>query len=238
MPPTNLFWRTFRPTEGFYTSEVQVPAPLPVGKKVRTGNEPSYPYPLLVFFHGHGGNEEQILKLAPRLSRRNYISIGLRGTQPLAPGDDGSSRYGWGSGSDFDSQVEDYLIHAVEQARRSYHIHSERIYLAGVCEGATLAYRLALQMPDRFAGVISLNGAMPRRGCPLLRFPDVRQLRVFIGHGIANAYLPLTAAKQDFSLLYTAGLDVQMQTYPANHRLHPDMLRDINRWIMTKVNEE
>ena len=44
-----------------------------------TGYEPKYPYPLLVFFHGQGGNEEQIIRLAPRLSRRNYICIGLRG---------------------------------------------------------------------------------------------------------------------------------------------------------------
>ena len=44
-----------------------------------TGYEPNYAYPLLVFFHGHGGNEEQVLRLSPRLSRRNYICIGLRG---------------------------------------------------------------------------------------------------------------------------------------------------------------
>ena len=41
------------------------------------------PIRLLVFFHGQGGNEEQILRLAPRLSRRNYISIGLRGPVSL-----------------------------------------------------------------------------------------------------------------------------------------------------------
>lgn len=236
MPPTNLFWRTFRPAEGFYTSEVLTPEPLPVRTFLPTGYEPNYAYPLLVLFHGHGGSEEQILRLAPRLSRRNYICIALRGPQPLTAPGDGHAQFSWGPDNRFDSMVEDYVLNAVEQTRRSYHVHSERIYLAGICEGANLAYRLGLQFPERFAGVISLNGALPRRGGPLLRLPEVRQLRVLIGHGIANAYIPLGTARQDYQLLYTAGLDVQMHTYPANHRLHPDMLRDINRWIMNRVN--
>lgn len=238
MPHTNLFWRTIRPAEGFYTSEVEAPAPMPVRTFLPTGYEPNYAYPLLVFFHGHGGSEEQVLQLAPRLSRRNYICIALRGPQMLEPGDDGRSRYGWGSDGQYDAVVEDYLIQAVEQTRRKYHVHSERIYLAGVCEGANLAYRLGLSFPEKFAGIISLNGAMPRHGGPLLRLPEVRQLRVFIGHGLANAYLPLTAAKQDFSLFYTAGLDIEMHSYLSNHRLHPDMLRDVNRWIIKGLEGE
>ena len=64
----------------------------------------------------------------------------------------------------------------------------------------------------------------------------MRQLRVLIGHGIANPYVPLALAEADFRLFYTAGLAVRMHTYPATHRVHPDMLRDINRWIMEICN--
>ena len=101
-----------------------------------------------------------------------------------------------------------------------------------------LAYRLGLLYPDRFAGVISLNGALPRRGGPLLKLPDVRKLRVLIGHGIANPIIPLTLARRDCRLLYTAGVDVRLHTYATTHRLHPDMLRDANRWILDGVNAE
>lgn len=236
MPHTDYSWRAFRPPEGFYTSELQSPRRMPVRTFLPTGYEPNYAYPLLVFFHGHGGNEEQVLRLAPRLSRRNYICIGLRGPQLIGPRPDGRLGFAWDMAGQDDSMVEDCVLRAVEQARRSYHIHSERIYLAGFREGATLAYRLGLLYPERFAGVIALNGAMPRRGGPLLRLPEVRQLRVLIGHGIANAVCPLTLAKADHRLLYTAGLDVRLHTYPATHRLHPHMLRDVNRWIMEQCN--
>src|SRR5438552_313463 len=67
--------RTHRPAEGFYTTEVQAPAPLPVQTFLPQGYEPRYPYPLLVFLHGLGGTPEQILRLAPKLSRRNFVCI-------------------------------------------------------------------------------------------------------------------------------------------------------------------
>src|SRR5581483_6305139 len=168
-----LSWRTLRPAEGFYTSEVQSPRPLPVRTFLPSGYEPRYAYPLLVFFHGHGGNEEQILKLAPRLSRRNYVSIGLRGPICLGPRPSGEAGYSWGGASQL-SLVEDYLIQAVQQTRRDYHVHSERIYLAGFAEGATLAYRLGLAFPDKLAGVISLNGHLPRHERPPFPLPEAR----------------------------------------------------------------
>jgi phospholipase/carboxylesterase len=227
-----------RPPEGFYTSQVHASRGWPLRTFLPTGYEPNYPYPLLVFLHGHGGSEEQVLRLAPRLSRRNYICIGLRGPQPLQPRSHGQPGFSWGLGGSMDSRVEEYVFLAVEQTRRHYHVHSERIFLAGFCEGATLAYRLGLLYPERFAGIISLNGSMARRGGPLLRLPEVRQLRILIGHGAANGQVPLELARADFRLLYTAGLSVRMHTYAANHRIHADMLRDIDRWIMQAINEE
>src|SRR2546421_9178004 len=121
-PPTTLSGRTSRPAEGFYSSEVRAPEPLPVRMFLPTGYEPRYPYPLLVLFHGHGGSEEQILRLAPRLSRRNYICISLRGPQVLDQRD-GRLRYSWGPLGQFDTLVEDYVLEAVEQTRRRYHVH-------------------------------------------------------------------------------------------------------------------
>jgi phospholipase/carboxylesterase len=233
-------WTTFRPSEGFYTSEVGSTdrADLaPVRTFLPTGYEPRYPYPLLVFLHGHGGNEEQILRFAPRLSRRNYICIGLRGPVGLGRNAAGVSSFGWGDGN-HRTQVEDYLLRAVEQTRRTYHIHSERIYLAGFAEGASMAYRLGLTFPEKLAGVIALNGAMPRLDRPLLRYPAIRDLRVFIGHGIANSRVPLSLAKEDYRLFYAAGMPIEMHTYPTTQRIHPDMLRDLNRWIIERCNRE
>jgi phospholipase/carboxylesterase len=237
MATTNLPL-TCRPAEGLYTSEVAAPQPRALRTYLPVGYEPNYPYPLLVFLHGQGSNEEQALRLAPRLSRRNYLCIAPRGPEPAPPRPGGQPGCGWGPDDRFDPEVEEYLLRAIEQTRREYHVHSERIYLVGFREGAALAYRLALSSPERFAGVVSLNGAMPRRGGPLLRLPGARRLRVFIGHGFANPVIPLTLARQDFRLFYTAGLNVRLNTYPTTHRVHAEMLRDVNRWVQDHIRED
>ena len=123
---------------------------------------------------------------------------------------------------------------AVRQTRRHYHVHSERIFLAGLAEGATLAYRMGLLFTDKVNGIIALNGHMPREDRPLLRLPEARSLQVFIGHGIANSVVPTSMVRDDRNLLWSAGLEVETKSYPTNHRLHPDMLRDVNRWIIRR----
>jgi phospholipase/carboxylesterase len=232
----DLSWQTFRPEEGFYTTEVETPRPLPIRTFAPTGYEPRYPYPLIVFLHGNGGNEEQILRLAPRVSRRNYVAIGLRGPVCLGPNRKGALGFSWGDASHW-PMIEDYLLGAIQQTRLHYHIHSERIFLAGFAEGATLAFRMGLEFPDKIGGVIALNGHMPRDDRPLLRLPEVRSLNVFVGHGIANSVVPMIMAKDDARLLWSAGVDVEMHSYATNHRLHKDMLRDVNRWIITRFAE-
>ncbi|HEY8504108.1 MAG TPA: hypothetical protein VIL46_05965 [Gemmataceae bacterium] len=212
---------------------------LPVRVSLPLGYEPNYAYPLIVLFHGRGGNEEQVLRLVPHISQRNYISVSLRGPEVLGARPGGEPAFGWGAEGQFDSLLEDYLVRAIDRTRRAYHVHTERIYLAGLCEGATAAYRLGLSMPGRFGGVVALNGSLPRPGGrPLFGLDAVRRFRVFIGHGIANAVVPLSLARRDFRLLYTAGASVRLFTYPTTHRICRDMLRDFNCWIMEQVNAE
>src|SRR3954470_5701631 len=104
----HTFSRSSLPAEGFYVSEVAAPQAWPVRTFLPAGYEPNYPYPLLVFLHGHGGSEEQVLRLAPRLSRRNYICIGLRGPHLIGTKPDGRGCFSWGAEGGYDACIEDY----------------------------------------------------------------------------------------------------------------------------------
>lgn len=232
------YWRTDRPTDVFYSTPLAAQPALTVRTYLPDDYVPRYPYPLLVLFHGHGGNEEQVLRLAPRMSRRNYLAISIRGPEMLGVRPDGKIACGWGGDESVAEMTEEYVVRAVEQTRRTFHVHSERVYFVGVNEGAKAAYRTAFSLSDTVAGVVALNGSlpMPTPGRPMFRLDAIRGLRVMVGHGIANAVTPFSTAERDARLLWSAGADVKLASYAATNRLHPDMLRDVNRWVIGHAN--
>jgi phospholipase/carboxylesterase len=236
MPDTN-YWRTDRPGEGNSATHRADPQ-LPLRLLAPTAYEPGYPYPLVVLFHPAGGNEDHVLRIAPRVSGQNFVFLSLRGPEPLAPRADGRSAFGWHHADGADMLAE-YVRLSVEYARRSYHIHSERVYLAGVGDGATAAFRAGFALGGKVAGVIGLNGGLPRpeAGRPVFRFDAVRGMRVFLGYGRTNPRYA-QAADRDFRALYAAGADVRCKAYTVGNKLHANMLRDVNRWIIGNVNSE
>ena len=243
MAPTGSKWRLDRPAEGLDADPTGATSgrPSPMCRTLVPDNyEPRYPYPCLVLFHAHGGNEDEVLELAGQLNRRNYVVVSIRGPQMLGLRPDGSLACGWGHDDTYTDLINEHVFNAVQSVRRSCHIHSERVFLLGMCEGATAAYRSAFALSEKLGGVIALNGTLPRivGGAPLFRPSAPRGLPIFVGHGIANAMIPFATASKDYKLLYAAGANVSLNRYPTNNRVHPDMLRDVNRWVIDQISEE
>jgi phospholipase/carboxylesterase len=234
MPDITTPRRSNRPSEGFHTALLPEHPDRPVRLFLPSDYQPKYAYPLVVLFHTDGGDEDAAARLVPLLSRRNYIAACPRGPAALGYGPTGQPGFAWGD----DPRADDYLLAMVAHARQEFHVHTERVYLIGLGEGATAAYRVGLAMAGRVAGVVALNGQLPRvSGRQLFRPQAMRNLRVFIGHGANNPVIPVTAARRAAGLLRSAGADVHSQSYPTTHRVHPDMLRDVNRWIMDAVSD-
>jgi phospholipase/carboxylesterase len=234
MPDITTTRRTNRPSEGFHTAFLPDHPDRPVRLFLPSDYQPKYAYPLVVLFHADGGDEDTAARLMPMLSRRNYIAACPRGTVALGCGLNGRPGFAWGD----DVRADDYLLAAVAHARREFHVHTERVYLIGVGEGATAAYRVGLAMADVVAGVVAINGRMPKpSGRPLFTLQAMRGLRVFIGHGTNNPVVPVAEARRARRLLHSTGAEVHFQSYATTHRVHPDMLRDVNRWIMDAVSD-
>jgi phospholipase/carboxylesterase len=222
--------------------------------------EPNYAYPLLVLLHSRGGDEEQLVRAMPALSWRNYVGLGLRGPEPVTHRDR-LVGFGWGAefepperknarrrGSigasevvrralfdaepDFIDRLEEAVFSAILQTRRLLHVHSERIFLVGCGEGAAVAYWLGLSFPERFAGVVSINGWLPSGLKPLGRIKACRELPILVVHGAWNSKVPLNDARQNVATLRAGGLQVAFQSYPSTHRLTNPMLADVDTWLI------
>jgi len=234
MPEITTTRRSNRPSEGFHTALLPDHPDRPVRLFLPSDYQPKYAYPLVVLFHADGGDEDTAARLVPHLSRRNYIAACPRGPKAIGCSPTGRPGFAWGE----DARADEYLLETVAHARREFHVHTERIYLIGLCEGATIAYRLGLAMADAVAGVVALNGRMPKpSGRPLFQLECMRRLRVFIGHGTHNPIIPVAQSRRATRLFHSAGADVRFAAYSTTHRIHSDMLRDVNRWIMDAVSD-
>lgn len=245
------------------------PAELAEARFLPPRYEPNYAYPLLVLFHGRGGDEQQVVASMPTLSWRNYVALGIRGPEAVVrrgaevgrgwgpafarpdrpsalaaaatPPVDDATAFGRrlnGDAPDALDRLEDGVFGAVRRARRAAHVHSERIFLVGVGEGAAVAYRLGLSDPERFAGVVAINGWLPGGFRPLGRLKAARSLKVLVVHGEWNARAPIARTRREVALLRAGGLPVAFQSYPCAHRLTTPMLSDVDTWLINQCNAE
>jgi phospholipase/carboxylesterase len=241
------------------------PAALAEARFIPQRYEPNYPYPLLVLFHGRGGDEHQLLASMPAMSWRNYVGLSLRGPEALTRKGEPAG-FGWGAGfarpdrirgefgpaerpaetvrrmlrgdaPDAIERLEDGVFASIRELMRSLHVHSERIFLVGVGEGAAVAYRLGLTYPERFAGVVAINGWLPGGFAPLARLKDCRELRILAVHGEWNGRAPVERARRDVAALRAGGLKVTFQGYPCGHKITSMMLSDVDTWLIGRCTE-
>jgi phospholipase/carboxylesterase len=223
MPASTSHATIEHPVEGFRSVVLPFAPNRPIRVYLPTDYQPKYAYPLVVLFHADGESEEHAARLVPLLSRRNYVAVCVRGPVPLGPRADGRPAFGWGEKADSVAKA------ALAYALATYSVNPDRVYLVGAGEGASAAYRLALSRRGCVAGVVALNGTIPQN--------DLRanNLRVLLAHGTANPVVPFADARRTSARLAASGATVRLSRYAASHRIHADMLRDANRWIMTQV---
>ena len=132
-------------------------------------------------------------------------------------------------------QAEQQIFDSIDVVMQKFHVHAARIFLAGFDCGGTMAFRIALSHPSNFAGVISLGGAFPRGRNPLAKLTEARRLPVFLAAGRHSTVYPAAEVCDDLRLLHAAGLSITLRQYPCGHELPPQMLSDVDRWVMDQI---
>ena len=194
--------------------------------------ESGYAYPLIVWLHGPGWDERHLLRIMPLVSMRNYVAIAPRGT---SLGVDGKSVFGWEQTPDGLIEAEQRIFACVQTAQRKLHVAPHRVFLAGFDAGGTMAFRLALEHPEVFAGALSLCGAFPTGGTPFRNLTQARRVPLFLAAGRDSAVYPAEQVCQDLRLLHSAGMSITLRQYPCAHEIAPQMLTDVDRWVIEQI---
>lgn len=192
--------------------------------------EPGYAYPLIVWLHGRGADERHLLRIMPLVSMRNYVAVAPRGIRACDAGG-----FTWPQTDQHVLQAEHAVAETVAIAQRKLHISPRRVFLAGFDCGGTMAFRVALNRPDLYAGIASLGGPLPRGSMPFRNLSSARKLPIFSAVGRDSRDYPSEQVCQDLRLLHSAGMSITLRQYPCAHELSPQMLSDLDRWVIDQI---
>lgn len=185
------------------------------------GYEVGYDYPLLVWMPGTDTGRFDLGRTMARLSLRNYLAV-----QPdLVDGAEG-------------------CFQAIERMANSYSVDSRRIYLVGIGNGGTNAFRIACRQATAFAGVVSVGGRFPLSEGLLGQLNNIRSLPMLLCCA-TKATIKSAPTQQDISctlkLFHAAGGLFGLRVYPKlcvsrrRSLASRAVLHDIDRWIMDEV---
>jgi phospholipase/carboxylesterase len=91
---------------------------------------------------------------------------------------------------------------------------------------------VGLRFPHKLAGIMALSGYLPlAKSLPLEKSEANCNTPIFMAHGIWDAVVIPERAEASVDILEKLGYQVDWHTYPMEHSLHPDELRDISNFL-------
>jgi len=108
----------------------------------------------------------------------------------------------------------------------------EKIVLAGFSQGCAMSLQVGLRFPHRLAGIMALSGYLPLANSLALERSEANgKTPILMAHGVWDAVITLERAEASADILEKLGYQVDWNTYPMEHSLHPDELVDISRFL-------
>jgi phospholipase/carboxylesterase len=110
----------------------------------------------------------------------------------------------------------------------------EKIVLAGFSQGCAMSLQVGLRFPHTLAGIMALSGYLPlAKSLPLERSEANNKTPIFMAHGLWDAVIIPERAEASADILEKLAYQVDWNSYPMEHSLHPDELVDISRFLTT-----
>jgi len=175
----------------FSHNEKSYPYALYVPESAKPGDA----YPLAVILHGMGGSGDNTIEpWVERLSREYII---LCPSYPM--------------GAWWAQPAEELVLKLIEKIQKEYPVDPDRVFLAGLSNGAIGAYMIGMFYPDRFAGVIPIaSGITPRYMHFLV---NLKNTPTYIIQGVYDPIFPIELSRRVHQIL----TDMK---YPVTYREH------------------
>jgi polyhydroxybutyrate depolymerase len=118
--------------------------------------------PLVMFFHGGGGNKEQakVYGLQDKADEAGFLLVLANGASAFSGGQLATWNAGECCGYARDTNSDDvsYAKMAIAEVQKRARVDQNRIYATGMSNGGMMSYRLACEESDTFAAIAAVAG--------------------------------------------------------------------------------
>ena len=188
--------------------------------------------PLLVFLHGRGADEADLLDCASALPPEfAYASV-------RAPIELDGGGYTWFESRAVARPVAATLRASIDMTSAwldgpaTAQFNRKRTYLFGFSAGMMMGGAMLLDDPARFAGAVLLSGAIPFDAGVAAPPQRLAGVPVFNGHGALDDVIPANLVAQTRQYLRDrSGAVLTSREYQHAHAISPRELADIGTWL-------
>ncbi len=202
------------------------------------------PQASVIWLHGLGADGNDFASIVPQLDLKGCLPI--RFVFPSAPSMPVTINGGYVMPAWYDIAAPDLThqqdvkgiqksasaIAALIEREIKKGIPSNKIVLAGFSQGCAMALYIGLSFPQPLAGIMALSGYLPLAE-NFLSFRNSANFNtpIFMGHGVWDPVVIPQRGEDSHALLKQHGYQVNWQTYPMEHSVHPTELADISLFL-------
>lgn len=189
--------------------------------------------PALLFLHGRGADETDLLGLAEYFDERLFI-VSARAPFPFQLGG-GFTWYeilemGRPEPKMF-SESYRKLAQFIDDILKSYPIDPTRLILCGFSMGTMMSYAMALTKPVLIHGVMANSGYVPEETDLVFQWNKVKSKPFFVSHGRYDPVIPVAYGQRARELLVKAEAKLTYREYDMGHQISEEALNDMMAWM-------
>lgn len=208
---------------------------------VETGENPDAS---IIWLHGLGADGHDFEPIVPEMGLPNDLAV--RFIFPHAPAIPVTINNGYIMPAWYDFKQTDLGIehdekgisHSAKQIQllieqqEMHGIAPDRIILAGFSQGGAMGIHCGLRQSEPIAGIMALSSylLMPDHMKNEIK-PAACSTPIFMAHGVNDPVVPYAAGEASYRKLEAAGCHIEWHSYPMEHHVCPQEIKDIGLWI-------
>lgn len=198
----------------------------------------------VIWLHGLGADGNDFVPIVPELGLPD--SLAVRFIFPHAPVrpvtlNGGMRMRAWYDilGIDRQSREDEAGIRASQAQLESLirrenerGVPSSRIVIAGFSQGGAIALQTALRYPEKLAGILALSTYLTlRESLPAEKQAANAATPIFMAHGSFDYMVPAQLGEFSRDQIMQQGYAVEWHSYPMEHQVCMEEIRDIGQWL-------